>query len=168
MTTGKTIALTLQTFVSKVISLLFSMLTRFVITFLPRSKCLLISWLQLPSEVILEPKKIKSITASTFSPSVCHEVMWLDAVILGFWYRVLSQLFNSPLSPSSRGSLVPLPFLSLEWYLHMWCYNWCHFSLTYFSLIFLNYESMITHLEETWKIQNKVTYSSIIYCNYFK
>ena len=82
MTTGKTIALTLQTFVIKVMSLLFNMLSRFVVTFLPRSKCLLISWLQSLSTQILELKKIKSVTVSTFPPSVCHEVMGLDAVIL--------------------------------------------------------------------------------------
>ena len=84
MTTGKTIALTIQSFVGKVISLLFNMLSRFVIAFLPRSKCLLISWLQLPSAVILEPKKIKSVTVSTFAPSICLEVMGLDAMILVF------------------------------------------------------------------------------------
>ena len=75
MTTGKTIALTRQTFVGKVMSLLFNMLSRSVITFLPSSKCLLISWLQSPSAVILEPRKIKSVTVSTVSPSICHEVM---------------------------------------------------------------------------------------------
>ena len=77
MTTGKTIALTKQTFVGKVMSLLFNMLSRFVITFLPRSKHLLISWLQSPSSVILEPPKIKSDTVSTVSPSISHEVMGL-------------------------------------------------------------------------------------------
>ena len=82
MTTGKTIALTIETFVSKVISLLFHMLSNFVIAFLPRSKCLLISWLQPPSAVILKPKKIKSVTVSIVSPSVYHEVMQLDAMIL--------------------------------------------------------------------------------------
>ena len=84
MTTGKTIALTIQTFVSKVMSLLFNILFRFVIAFLPRSKHLLISWLQLLSVVILEPKKIKSITISIFSPSICHEVMGPEAMILVF------------------------------------------------------------------------------------
>ena len=78
MTTGKTIDLTIWTFVSKVISLLLNVLSRFVIAFLPRGKHLLISWLQSPSAVILEPKKIKSVTASTFSPSICHEVLLLD------------------------------------------------------------------------------------------
>ena len=85
MTTGKTRALTSWTFVDKVMSLLFNMLSRLVITFLPRSKRLLISWLQSPSTVILEPPKIKSATVSTLSPSICHEVMWLDAKILVFW-----------------------------------------------------------------------------------
>ena len=84
MTTGNTIALTRQTFVGKVMSLLFNMLSRLVITFLPRSKCLFISWVQSPSAVILEPKKIKSVTVSTVSPSICHEVMGPDATILVF------------------------------------------------------------------------------------
>ena len=82
MTTGKTTALTRQTFVGKVMSLLFNMLSRLVIAFLPRSKRLLISWCQSPSAVILEPKKIKSLTVSTVSPSICHEVMVQDAMIL--------------------------------------------------------------------------------------
>ena len=81
MTTGKTIALTICTFFGKLMSLLFNMLSIFVIAFLPRSKHLLISWLQSPSAVILEPKKIKSVTVSTVSPSICHEVMGPDAMI---------------------------------------------------------------------------------------
>ena len=84
MTTGKAIALTRWTFVGKVTPLLFNMLSRLVITFLPRSKHLLISWLQVPSTVILEPKKVKSVIVSTFSPSICHEVMGLDAKIFIF------------------------------------------------------------------------------------
>ena len=84
MTTGKTIALTRQTFVGKVMSLLLNMLSRLVITFLPRSKHLLISWLQSPSAVILEPKKIKSDTLSTVSSSISHEVMGPDAMIFVF------------------------------------------------------------------------------------
>ena len=84
MTTGKTIALTRLTFVGKVMSLLFNMLSRMVIAFLPRNKNLLISWLQSPSAVILESKKIKSDTVSTVSPSICHEVMGPDAMILVF------------------------------------------------------------------------------------
>ena len=85
MTTGKTIALTRWTFIGKVMSLLFNMLSRLVITFLSRSMHLLISWLQLPSAVILEPKKIKSVTVSTVSPSISHEVMGPDAMIFVFW-----------------------------------------------------------------------------------
>ena len=84
MTTGKTIALTRQTFVYKVMSLLFNMLSRLVIAFLPRSKCLLISRLQSPSAVILEPRKTKSATVSTVSPSICHEVMGPDGMVLIF------------------------------------------------------------------------------------
>ena len=82
MTTGKTIALTTWTFVGKVMSLLFNILSRFVIAFLSKSKCLLIAWLESPFTVILEPKKIKSVPVSTFSSSVCHEVMGPDAMIL--------------------------------------------------------------------------------------
>ena len=84
MTTGKTIALTRWTFDGKVTSLLFNMLSRFVIAFLPRSTCLLISWLQSPSAVILEPEKVKSLTVSIVSLSICHEVMGLDSMILVF------------------------------------------------------------------------------------
>ena len=84
MTTVKTIALTRQTFLGKVMSLLFNMLSRLVITFLPKSKCLLISWLQSPSAVILELRKIKSATVTTVSPSICHEVMGPDAMISVF------------------------------------------------------------------------------------
>ena len=84
MTTGKTIALTTQTFVGKVMSLLFNMLPRLVIAFLPRRKHLLISWLQSPTTVILEPKKSQSFTVSIVSPSICHEVMGPDAMIFIF------------------------------------------------------------------------------------
>ena len=84
MTTGKTIALTRQTFIGKVMSLLFNMLSRLVITFLPRRKRLLISWLQSPSAVVLEPKKTKSLTVSIVFPSICYEVMGPDAKILVF------------------------------------------------------------------------------------
>ena len=84
VTTGKTIALTRWTFVGKVISQLFNTLSRFVIVFLPRSKRLLISWLQSPSAVILEPKKIKSVAASIFSSFICHEGMGTDSMILVF------------------------------------------------------------------------------------
>ena len=109
MTTGKTIALTRQTFVGKVMSLLFNMLSRLVITFLPRSKRLLMSWLQSPSAVILEPPKIKSdavfpIYFPWSDGTGCHDLSFLNA-------EFLSQLFHSPLSLSSRGSLILLHFL---------------------------------------------------------
>ena len=94
MTTGKTIALTRWTFVDKVMSLFLNMLSRLVITFLPRSKRLLISWLQSPSAVILEPPKMKSTTVSTVYPSICHEVMGLDAIILVFWMVSFKPTFS--------------------------------------------------------------------------
>ena len=103
-TTGKTIALTRQTFVDKVMSLLFNMLSRLVIAFLPRSKRLLISWLQSPSAAILEPKKIKSVTVSTVSPSSCHEVMGPNAMILVFW--MLSQMLLRTWSHRNSHSLL--------------------------------------------------------------
>ena len=84
MTTGKTITLTIQTIVGRLMPQLFNTLSRFVITFLPRGNHLLISWLQSPSTVILEPKKRKSVTTSTFPPSICHAIMGLDAMILVF------------------------------------------------------------------------------------
>ena len=114
ITTGKTIALTKWTLVSKVISVLFNMLTRLVITSLSRSKCLLILWLQSPSAVILEPKKIKSVTVSTVSPSICHEVMGPDAMIFIFWmlsfkptfslssFTFIKRLFSCPLLSAIR------------------------------------------------------------------
>ena len=106
MTTGKTIALTRKTLVGKVMSLLLNMLSRWLITFLPRSKHLLISWLQSPSAVILKPKKIKSVIVSIVSPSICHEGMGLVPWSSFSECWALSQLFHSPLSLSSRGSLV--------------------------------------------------------------
>ena len=94
LTTGKTIALTTQTFVCKMMSLLFNTLSGFAIAVLPRGKRLLISWLQSLSTVILEPKKIKSVTVSIFSPSVCHEVMGPDATILVFWILSFKPIFS--------------------------------------------------------------------------
>ena len=114
MTAGKTIALTRWTFVSKVMSLLFNMLSRFVMAFLLRSKCLLILWMQSLSTVILEPKKIKSATVFIFSPSTCHEVIGLDVVILVFWmfsfkpafslfsFTYIKRLFSSSLLSAIR------------------------------------------------------------------
>ena len=110
MTTGKTIALTIWASLGKVMSLLFNTLSRFLIAFLPRSKCLLISCLQSPSTMILEPM-IKSITVSIISPSICHEVMGSDAIIFVFWMLSFKIAFPSPPSLSSRDSLVPLRIL---------------------------------------------------------
>ena len=108
MTTGKARALNRWTFVSKVIPLLFNMLSRLVIALLPRSKCLLTSWLLSPYAVIFEPKKIKSVTVSVISPSISHDRRH-DLRVFGCW--VLNQICHSPLSLSSRASLVPLCFL---------------------------------------------------------
>ena len=108
MTTWKTIALTRRTFVSKVTSLLFNMLSRWVIAFLPRSKCLLISWLQSPAAVILEPKQIKSVTVSIVSPSICHKVMGPDAmivIIFAYYCRSLTRGTGSAFLESCYGSL---------------------------------------------------------------
>ena len=137
LTTGKTITLTRWIFVDKVVSLLFNMLSRLVITFLPRSKHLLIPWLQSQSAVILEPKEIKSATVSTVSPSICYEVMGPDAMILVFWMLSLSQLFHSPFSLPSRGSLVLLHFLPQGWCrLHIWGY-WYFSQHSWFQLVLL-------------------------------
>ena len=126
MTTGKIIHLRRWTFVCKVMSLLFNMLSRLVIVFLPKSKCLLIPWLQSTSAVILEPKKIKSVTVSIFSPSICHEVMGLDAMIFCFLNVEFEASFLTFLF---RFHQVPLHFLSLEWcHLHIW-------GCLYFSVI---------------------------------
>ena len=127
MTTGKTIALTRWVFVSKVISLLFNMLSRLVIAFLPRSKHLLISWLQSTSAVILKLKKIKSATISTGSSSICHEGMGLDAMIFIFWMLNFKPAFSLSFFTSSRGSSAPLHFPPLEWY-HLYIWGYWYFS----------------------------------------
>ena len=111
MTTGKTIALTRWIFVGKVMSLLLNMLSRLDITFLSRSKRLLISWLQSPSAVILEPLKIKSITVSIVSPSICYEVMGPDTMIFVFWMLSFKPTFSLSTFTFIRGFLVPLHFL---------------------------------------------------------
>ena len=125
MTTGKIIALTMWIFVGKVMSLPFNMLSRFFITILPRSNHLLILWLQSPSALILEVKKVTSDTVSTFSLCICHEVIGPDVNILIF----LMLSFKWTFSLSSKGSLVSLRFLPLElYYPHMWgC--WYFFSM---------------------------------------
>ena len=147
MTTGKTIALTRQTFVDKVMSLLFSMLSRLVITFLPRSKCLLISWLQSPSAVILEPRKIKSDSVSTVSPSICHEVMGPDAMILVFWmlnfkptfslssFTFIKRLFSSSLSAIRVVSSAYLSLLMTRMRQYFTVALICNFSNNYQCLL---------------------------------
>ena len=136
MTTGKTITLTRWTFVGKVMSLLFNMLSRLVIAFLPRSKCLLISWLQSPSAVILEPKKIKFVTVSIVSPSICHEVMGLDAMILVFWMLSFKPAFSL-----SSFTFIKRLFSSSSLSAKMWCHlhSWgWYFSLqSWFQLCFI-------------------------------
>ena len=111
MTTGKTTTLTIQTLVSRVMSLLFNTLSRFVIAFLPRSNCLLISWLQSISAVILEPKKRKSVTISTFYLSIFHEEMGPDTIILVFLIFSFKLALSLSSFTPSRGSLVPLRYL---------------------------------------------------------
>ena len=123
ITTGKTIALTRRTLVSKVMFLLLNILSRLVITFLPRSYCLLISWLQSPSAIISEPPKIQSLTVSTVSQSICYEVMGPDAMILVFWmlsfkstfslssFTFIKRLFSSSLLSAIR--VVSFPYLRL-------------------------------------------------------
>ena len=121
MTRRKTTALMIWSFVGEVMSLFFNTLSRFVIAFLPRNKQLLISWLQSPSAVILEPKKRKSVTVSIVCPSFCMK--WWDRMPWSLFTEcwVSSQLFHFPLSLSSRGSLVPLHFLTLvKHHLHIW------------------------------------------------
>ena len=144
MTIGKTIALARWTFVGKVMSVHFNTVSRFVIAFLPGSKHLLISWLQSPPAVILEPKKIKSGTVSIVSPSVCHEVMGLDAMILVFWmlsfkltfslssFTFIKRLFSS--SSLSAIRVVSSAYLRLLIFLQSWVqlvlhptwhFSWC-------------------------------------------
>ena len=147
MTTGKTIALTRPIFVDKVMSLLFNMLSRLVITFLPRSKHLLISWQQSPSAVTLEPPKLKSLTFSTVPPSICHEVTGHDARSQFSECWALSQLFHSPLSLSSRGFLVLLHFLPYRWcHLHIWGY-WYFCQQSWFQLVLSAYIVLIITLK---------------------
>ena len=123
MTTRKTIALTIWTFAGKVMSLLFNTLSRFVISFLPRSKHLIILWLQSAYAMILESKKRKSVSAFLLSLSICHEVMGLYALILAFW--ILS--FKSAFSLSSEGSSVLPHFLPLQRY-HLYIWGCWYFS----------------------------------------
>ena len=134
MTTGKTIALTGWTLVGKVMSLLFNKLSRLVIAFLLRSKCLLISCLQSPSAVILESLKIKSLTVSIVSPSICHEVMGPHAMVLVFWMLNFKPAFSVSSFTFSKGSLV-LRFLPYGWcHLCIWGY-WYFSQQSWFQLV---------------------------------
>ena len=145
MTTGKTIALTKQIFVGKVMSLLFNMLSRLVITFLLRSKHLLISWLHSPFAVISEPPKIKSLTVSTVSPSIYCEVMGPDAMILVFWMLSFEPTFSlSSFTFINRlFSSVLLHFLPEVWcHLNIWGY-WYFSQISWFQLCFI--QSSISH-----------------------
>ena len=153
MTTGRTIALTIWTFVSKVMSLLFNMLSRFVTAFLPRRECLLISWLQSQSAVILEPMKISLslfITVSFFCPSICHELMGPDAMILVFWmlsfkpafslssFTLIKRLFSSSLLPVTR--VVPSAYLRLLMFLFAILIPGCASSSPAFHMIYSAYK----------------------------
>ena len=126
MTTGKTIALTMQTFYGKAMSLLFNMLSRFVIAFLPRSKHLLISWLQSPSAVILESKEKNLSLLPLFSPSIClFAVKWWDRMLWSSFFEcwVLSQLFHSPFTFIKR--LFSSLLSAIGWcHLHIWGYRY--------------------------------------------
>ena len=153
MTTGKTIALTRRTFIGKVTSLLFNMLCRLVITFLPRSKRLLISWLQSPSAVILEAPKMKSDTVSTVSPSISHEVMGPDAMIFVFWMLGLQPTFSLSSFTFSKRLFSYSSLSAIRWcHLHIWGY-W-YFSQSQgcgkLSILFHRYlECKLVHL--SWK-----------------
>ena len=121
MTTGKTIALTIQTFVGKVMSLVFNMLSRYGIAFLLRNKCLLISWLKSLSAVILEPRKIKSVTVSTFFPSIYHEVMGMNAMIFLVWMSSFKPAFSFSSFTFIKRLFSSSSFLLLKWYhFHIW------------------------------------------------
>ena len=156
LTTGKTIALTTRTLVGKVMSLLFNMLSRLVITFLPRSKCLLISWLQSPSALILDPTKIKSVTVSIVSPSICHEVVGLDAMIFLFSllnfklafslssFTFIKKLFSS--SSHSAIRVVSSAYLRLLIFLLAILISACATSSPAFHMV---YSAYLTYMQST-------------------
>ena len=158
VTAGMTTALTVWTFVSKVMSLLFNTSSRFVIAFLPRSNQILISWLQSPSTLILEPRKRKSVNTSNFSPSVCHEVMGPDAMILVFWmlrfkrtfslssFTLIKKLFSSSLLSAIR--VVSFAYLRLLIFLlailfqllthPYWHFPWCALCMSWINRVTIN------------------------------
>ena len=153
MTTGKTIAMTRRTFVGKVMSLLFNMLSRLVITFLPRSKRLLISWLQSPSAVILEPRTIKSDTVSTVSPSISHEVMGPDAMIFVFWMLCLAEMDLKVKASRRSKTHYGLELFSEFWlqgaFLHMCGNSLILYSDTVFASLCPGHDYSLRCLQET-------------------
>ena len=174
MTTGKTIALTRWTFVGKVMSLLFNMLSRLIIAFLPRSKCLLISWLQSPSAVILEPQKIKPVTVSIVSPSFCHEVMGPDVMILVFWmlsfkptfslssFTFIKRLFSSLLSAKR---VVSSTYLRLLIFLPAVLIPACASSSLAFLMMYSAYKlNKESENMQTWRIPFPIWNQSVVPC----
>ena len=135
MTTGKTIVLTIRTFVGKVLSLFFNMLSRFVIAFLPMRKHLSISWLHSPSAVILEPQKIKSVTVSIVFPSICHEVMGPDVMILVFWTLSCKPTFSLSSFTFIKRLFSSSLLSAIGWcHLHVWSY-WYFSRQSWFQLV---------------------------------
>ena len=169
MTTGKTIALTRQTFVGKVMSLFFNTLSRLVTAFLPRGKRFLISWLQSLSVVILELKKIKSVTVSIVSPSICHEVMGLDAMILVSWmssfnptfslssYTFIKRFFSSSL----------LSAIMVVCHLYIWGY-WYFSWQSWFQLVLHPAQHFAWCTLHLSKISRVTTYSFDVLLSQFK
>ena len=155
MTTGKTIALTRRTFVGKVMSLHFNMLSRLVITFFLRSKRLLISWLQSPSAVILEPRKIKSATVSTVSPSIFHEVMEPDAMIIVFWMLSFKPTFLLSSFTFIKRLFSSSSLSAIEWcHLHICC---CCYVASVLSASVQPHRWQSTRLFHPWYSPNKNT-----------
>ena len=167
MTNGKTIALTRWTFVGKVMSLLFNMLTRLIIAFPPRSKQLLISWLQSPSAVILEPPKIKSVTVSAVSPSISHEGMGPDAMILVFWilsfkptFSLSSLTFIKKLFTSSSSST----YLRLLIFLLAILIPTCASSSLTFCMMYSAYKLKQGDNVQPWRIPFLIWNQSVVPC----
>ena len=168
MSTKKIMALTIQTCVSKMSSLLFSMLSRFVLAFLPRSKCLLISWLQLPSAVILEPQE--NLSLLLIFPNFLPWSMGPDAIIFLFWMLRFKPAFHCPLSTSSRSCLVRFHFLPLEWYyLHIWdC--WYFSQQSWFQLVVRPAQNSAWKLNkqggniQLWHIPFPILNQSVVLC----
>ena len=175
MTTGKTIALTRWTFVGKVMSLLFNILSRLVITFLPRSKCLSISWLQSPSAVILEPPQINSDTVFIISPSICHEVIGPDAMIFILWmlsfkpafslssFTFIKRLFSSSLLSAIR--VVSSAYLRLLIFLLVILIPACASSSPAFCLMYSVYKlNKQGYRIQPWRTPFPIWNQSIVPC----